>query len=258
MRRRLWPQIYDRAFAIDGLRARILNTLNSKGGFGVLDPGTREKGLLRRSLLWHRSDKSLPFGPIDFPADRSPVPSWSWMACLGGIDYFNPGFGNVEWHDLQSPWSGGEKGVHPEMQEDSIALVASVREYDTASTRYAGDIKLVFDKPWVSEQLRPLCVVLGKEIVEDSWQRYYVILVQETESRDQHGRKIYESRGWIFVSGVYWEYRRQGCHSLTALAGSPRADHTASTAGPLYHGFSHFLFFFSYFFAMKRPVLGVC
>ncbi|KAK3350274.1 heterokaryon incompatibility protein-domain-containing protein, partial [Lasiosphaeria hispida] len=102
---------YDRPMAIDGLQHRILGALKSQGGFGVFDEGTKKKGLLRRSLLWHRANETPQLKRIVFPKDRtiSVVPSWSWMAYTGAIEYEQLEFGGVEWEELQSPWSGGDE-----------------------------------------------------------------------------------------------------------------------------------------------------
>ncbi|KAM7185615.1 hypothetical protein V8F33_012293 [Rhypophila sp. PSN 637] len=128
---------YDRPTAIGGLQDRLLKALNVKGGFGVFDQGQKKKGLLRRSLLWVRCTSPLPCSTcgdvdmaldsdesgtlgsrhaapgdglaslekIDFTSQR--VPSWSWMAVRGAIDYVSPDFNGVEWEEMESPWSGG-------------------------------------------------------------------------------------------------------------------------------------------------------
>ncbi|KAL2128804.1 hypothetical protein VTI74DRAFT_8610 [Chaetomium olivicolor] len=185
---------FDRPFAIDGLQARILSALNSKGGFGVLDEGTRKKGLLRRSLLWYRSPETPRLEGVVFPADRAiqVVPSWSWMAYTGGIDYIGPEFNKVMWEEMQSHWSGGDQPVRSEVQGGNIALVATAREYDPFKAKQE-DGMLIFDTPGLSSQPMTLCVVLGRQ--EGLMQRNYLILVQETANRDRYGNKIYERVG---------------------------------------------------------------
>ncbi|KAK4104408.1 hypothetical protein N658DRAFT_419247 [Parathielavia hyrcaniae] len=178
---------YDRPLAIDGLQSRILSALSSSGGFGVLDEGDRKRGLLRRSLLWYRDPGTPRLQRIVFPAHRaiSAVPSWSWMAYTGGIDYITPDFNHVEWADVQSPWSGGSDPA------GNNALVAEANEYD-ASRAKLGEAMLIFDIP---EQASPTgtCVVLGKH--KGSLLRSYVLLVREKGHRDQDGRKIFERVG---------------------------------------------------------------
>lgn len=190
--------------AIDGLQSRILDALRSRGGFGVLDEGAGKKGLLRRSLLWHRAPDTPRLDRIVFPADCAiaVVPSWSWMAYAGAIDYFSPDFGQVAWEDLQSPWSGsGEPGLIRTLQSDArgggIALVGWAREYDPMKAG-PDEAKLVLDAPGLSGQRRTRCVVLGR--LKGSVQTSYVMLVQETAARDRDGSKIYERVGAGFLS----------------------------------------------------------
>lgn len=194
---------FDRPMAINGLETRVLAALKTKGGFGVFDEGTKKKGLLRRSLLWHRSAKTPRLNRITFPAGRaiSVVPSWSWMAYTGGIDYISPAFGGVDWAEMQSPWSdaGENGGARTEFQGGNIALVAEAQEYDLTLTRQGEGI-LHFDTPERSESLSTtLCVVLGREKpTATSLQKglvHYVLIVKPTTSVDRNGNKVYERVG---------------------------------------------------------------
>ncbi|KAM7205421.1 hypothetical protein V8F20_003190 [Naviculisporaceae sp. PSN 640] len=108
---------YDRPMAIGGLQDRLIAALGCKGGWGVFDEGRAKKGMLRRSLLWIRDREEATGGlkRIEFPILKqeestglaTKVPSWSWMAVEGPIDYVVPQFGTVDWEDIESPWSGG-------------------------------------------------------------------------------------------------------------------------------------------------------
>ncbi len=189
--------------AIDGLQSRILQALGSRGGFGVLDEGAGKKGLLRRSLLWHRAAETPRLDRIVFPADGAiaVVPSWSWMAYTGAIDYFELEFGQVAWEVLQSPWSGsGGPGLVRAVQSDArgggIALVGYAREYDPIKAG-PGEAKLVLDATGLSGQQKMRCVVLGTS--KGPVQTNYVMLVQETTKRDRDGSKIYERVGAGFL-----------------------------------------------------------
>ncbi|KAK4033138.1 hypothetical protein C8A01DRAFT_50215 [Parachaetomium inaequale] len=185
---------FDRPLAIDGLQARILAALDSKGGFGVLDEGARKKGLLRRSLLWCRDAETARLERIVFPPDRaiSVVPSWSWMAYTGGIDYISPEFDQVEWAEMQSPWSGADEPVPSALRRGNIPLVAKAWEYDARGAK-EGEGMLIFDTPGQSQQSETLCVVLGCQ--KGSTQKNYLMLVQPTAVRDQSGTTIYERIG---------------------------------------------------------------
>ncbi|KAK4182114.1 hypothetical protein QBC35DRAFT_421252 [Podospora australis] len=180
-------RVHDRPTAIDGLQARIISALSCQGGFGVLDEGVKAKGLLRRSLLWY-CDGSLTtrMERITFPPDNAiaKVPSWSWMAYAGCIEYISPEFGMVEWAELQSPWS-------PPGRDDVLALVGEAREYD-ATKAGRGESKLFYDNPGTPG--RRFCVVLGTQ--KGSVKKKYVILVQEKTGRVVLGsKKIYERVG---------------------------------------------------------------
>ena len=92
----------DRPFAIAGLEKRLQSAFNTRGAFGIFDDGDKEDGgLFHRSLLWQRGEENgdLPNMPtIEFPPARKVnVPSWSWMAYRGGIDYIDPPFDQADW-----------------------------------------------------------------------------------------------------------------------------------------------------------------
>ncbi|KAM0424535.1 hypothetical protein ACHAPT_010251 [Fusarium lateritium] len=94
----------DRPLAIAGLEQRLIRAFDTKGGYGVFQL------YLGRTLLWKRgTDK--PLRRIDFPPEqRFQVPSWSWMAYSGAIDFVDVPFKEVDWNrELESPWaSAGE------------------------------------------------------------------------------------------------------------------------------------------------------
>jgi len=195
---------FDRPIAIDGLQHRILTALGLKGGFGVLDEGAEKMGLLRRSLLWVRAEMQ-ELNRIDFPNDRniSVVPSWSWMAYTGGIDYISPPFNGVEWEALQSPWSGYEKGDGDDEQEDvgaNIALVAEAREYEPLRGS-PGESLLAFDRPERPVAWETLCIVLGRQKgVALNDQRHYLLLIKAA-GLDRNGKQLFERVGAGYLPG---------------------------------------------------------
>ncbi|CAG9942612.1 unnamed protein product [Clonostachys rosea f. rosea IK726] len=125
----------DRAVAIGGLEERILAKLNVSGGWGILDDSLNtegQNGLLRRSLLWRRGEEVEELSSIPFAkkAGYPGVPTWSWMAYEGGINYIEPDFGATHWEELLSPWSS--EGPAPSRQGHGAhppALVAKVWDY---------------------------------------------------------------------------------------------------------------------------------
>lgn len=84
------------------LQRRLLDKLAAKGDFGIVDGG-ETRGTLRQTLLWRRGADTKSMARIEFPSDRYVVPSWSWMAHTGGIDYLNVGYGAYDWEDIQPP-----------------------------------------------------------------------------------------------------------------------------------------------------------
>jgi hypothetical protein len=198
---------YDRPMAIDGLQRRLLRTLNVKGGFGILDEGSA-RGLLCRSLLWHRGTdmQTRSLERIQFPANRaiSAVPSWSWMAYTGGIDYFKLDFGGFVWELLYPPWSRALKSPRTDDRGIGATLVAKARKYDyDKEISRKGDRILVFDQAWEPDTRKTLCVVLGVEKgnISQAEKTHYVILIQDMNAQKLEGNKAYKRVGAGFLPG---------------------------------------------------------
>jgi hypothetical protein len=194
---------FDRPVAIDALQQRLLRTLKVKGGFGMFDEGVT-RGLLCRSLLWRRGSDTASLSRIDFPPDRimPAIPSWSWMAFTGGIDYLQPDFGSVRWEDLQSPWSTARLRNGP--YNAGSVLIATLRECDLGSAwADQAESELIFDDPDSPPQFTMTCLVLGKHKGSPSAeaQRHYILLVTATLERDGDGKTLYERAGVGYVPG---------------------------------------------------------
>jgi hypothetical protein len=78
----------DRCAAISGLESRIAQAKKCETRFGIF------QSFLHRSLLWQRSEER-DTDRIDYGAQI--VPSWSWMAYNGSIEFMDIPFGKVEW-----------------------------------------------------------------------------------------------------------------------------------------------------------------
>ncbi|KAK1749700.1 HET-domain-containing protein [Echria macrotheca] len=98
-----FTRITDRPVAIAGLEQRMLRDLEAQGKFGIFDDG---QSLLPRSLLWRRGDEVQFLNQIDPPSGFL-LPSWSWMAYDGPIDFVDLPLGQVDWQEgeLHIPWS---------------------------------------------------------------------------------------------------------------------------------------------------------
>ncbi|KAF7531407.1 hypothetical protein G7054_g8943 [Neopestalotiopsis clavispora] len=200
----------DRPLAIGSLQHRIQDSLDADGGFGVFDEGSRgdgRAGLLRRSLLWRRHGNTPTMSRIVF-LDGQVVPSWSWMAHAGGIDYISPKFGGMTWKPLRSPWSSNLKGRDNSFPtgvvNNDTALVGEASDYDAGRARQ-GEGEIIFDIP-PGEGLQPLptkCVVLGIErgLPEPKLEHrlHYVLVIRATKSSGLTGMPVYErvGAGWL-------------------------------------------------------------
>ena len=205
----------DRPFAIAGLEKRLLNAYDTPGGYGVFDDGTTaDGGLFHRSLLWRRGEEkgdAPELKHIDFPAERNiHVPSWSWMAYTGGIEYADPPFQRAIWEtdDIVPPWTRGN------IQDTSsvppygvVAIPAKVREYEIIEER-PNDVKLVFDRARTSgsEGRRAHCVVVARSNergLDRQKRRYYVLLVSPTQQKMDRNVQAFRRVGAGYMLGKH-------------------------------------------------------
>jgi hypothetical protein len=165
--RRSLSEPYDRSRAIQGLEKRLIGRFGSKGGHGVFYNG-RKGGLLQRGLLWHRGHDMLSLQPIKFPADKGydSLPSWSWMAYTGGIDYVKIFGGKSDWGagEFASPWnlhSHDDDDNSSESNDDNLADSDSDDTEQEADEVVVGDDEDVpMDDP-VTPQQNDKTLVLG-------------------------------------------------------------------------------------------------
>ncbi|EXF84156.1 TOL [Colletotrichum fioriniae PJ7] len=189
----------DRPFGIAGLEKRLIQSFKTHGGYGVFDDGG---GLLRRSLLWQRgSDSTLD--RIIFPAERDlEVPTWSWMAYKGGIDYLEPPFDGVDWEksEIQSPWANKSPDgfYHTSDKSLGISLSAVAREFSQLDIDHSAS-KLIFDNPAKSDgqlpNVRVIVVGRSRDKMKDSERRCFVLLVAPKASKSAGGLMVYERTG---------------------------------------------------------------
>ena len=212
----------DRPIAIDGIQTRLIKAFGVHGGFGVFDEHDRNDlrpnlpGLLRRSLLWYRpAGSNLAF--VEFP-EAIKVPSWSWLAYIGAIDYFKPGFGEIAWVDLRSPWSRGgaqpattndEWKNRPSLAADMSVLVDGFQDQKEGMVSY--DIPT---KSLGEEKNSFQCVVLGIEKGDTAIESrmHYFILVKpfNSPSRTDGMDKVYYVRAGAGYLPGRWIVGHQG------------------------------------------------
>ncbi|RYO26457.1 hypothetical protein AA0111_g7946 [Alternaria arborescens] len=193
---------WDRPVAIDGLQSRLLRTLRVVGDFGILEGATR--GLLRRTLLWRRHTDTTTMSRIDFAKaptkTKLHIPSWSWMAYTGSIDYVTIDWGAYTWENIQSPWSQDHNRFNVDPETAKMTIVATASQYDLGAATQA-EIDLIFDSPEKALPSLSLCVVLGKAknsaVAKD--QKNCLLIVKPITRSD--GSTVYERIGTGFLPG---------------------------------------------------------
>ena len=110
------------------------------------------------------------------------LPTWSWMAYKGGIDYLEVPFSEVDWVDLEvcSPWGSGSKGVwHP--PEGGITEIKATAR-DIFWNSLGPESKMIYDIPGAtSEPDYPLMCVVVARVKGDSpyaQKMHFVLLVR--------------------------------------------------------------------------------
>jgi len=207
-----FTRIDDRPFAIEGIENRLRKAYGTKGGYGIFDDGPGN-GLFHRSLLWQRGeDETQGLSVIVFPQGRNvSVPTWSWMAYRGGIDYLDPPFEKTDWEkaDIHPPWTRGSgetaRAAETTHFDASMELTATARDYNVAGSRI-DEAKIVYDMERnKSDGSRVQCVVVAKskEGRTDREKRHYVLIVVPTKLTGPRGEKIYTRVGAGYMLGKY-------------------------------------------------------
>jgi hypothetical protein len=163
----------DRPVAIRGLEWRLTQTFGGNGRYGVFSL------YLHRCLLWKRA--GTPLEPIEFPPEN-PIPSWSWMAVKGGIQYIDAPGTDVEWQ---------QDIIWPDKFEDPEPSWVYLKDPDGSRPPYleacirnldleARHDKITFDDGRTLVPPSAKCVVVGKSKmpIEDSDKICYVLIVE--------------------------------------------------------------------------------
>ena len=183
-------RVADRPVAIMGVERRLAGAMSSGVAFGVFD----HCGHLHRSLLWRRAGDTL----LQRIEDESlGVPTWSWMAFQGAIDYV----------DVRSPkimWNSGI-ALRPPKDGAPAELRAPVTAFAVDELLRSPDL-LVLDTH-LNVNLRTLkCVVVGKEpgpSGSDPAEVYHVVVVAPSPAPPPGGSATYERRGIASVRKIH-------------------------------------------------------
>ncbi|PKS06830.1 hypothetical protein jhhlp_006906 [Lomentospora prolificans] len=192
----------DRPIAIAGLERRLNSAYGTSGAYGIFG-NDFSGGLFHRSLLWCRGQDEKKMEKISFPADwAQQVPSWSWMAYKGGIDYMDPPFKKVDWEtsEIRPTWQKTAELGAPttaSVMEDvgPIELRATMRDFDVGLAD-GGPIKVVYDAPDVSDSANQKCIVVAKAKEGTTSEKdYYVLITTLDVSSPADGCHIYKRIG---------------------------------------------------------------
>jgi hypothetical protein len=196
----------DRPIAIAGLEKRLQRAFGTRGRYGVFDDGDKtDSGLFHRSLLWSREQNGQFLKAIDFTAGhKSHLPSWSWMAYEGGIDYTDPPYKSAIWEtrELIPPWTRGQY-ADPDTVDEDVGLAAVARDFSLAG-RIESEVQVAYDTEQSGEGKKVQCVIVARSKTGiDSRKRFYVLLVIPTEGETEDGCKKYKRVGAGFMLGKY-------------------------------------------------------
>ena len=180
--------VADRPIAISGLERRLIQALNTPGGYGVLAK------YLGRSLLWRRSGKELR--KIQKP--HFPTPSWSWMTYEGDIEYMEIPFGQVNWsQEISSPFPRTSKSLETMWHTgDGHCLELRSPVWTCDLGQLGMEKSLVFDSDELEMRRGELTfVVVGTEKVERrtavaEGKNHYVILLRSGEKSGDGYQRI--------------------------------------------------------------------
>ncbi|KAI0523946.1 hypothetical protein F5B22DRAFT_423512 [Xylaria bambusicola] len=134
----------DRLLAFQGLEKRVLLSLKSAGGYGVVER------FFHRSLLWRRGPEQT-LERIEFPEEQH-IPSWSWQAYIGGITYLEMPPDTIAWNkNCYTP------------RHDFSELIAEAWDFDfqAASSDESNNLTVVWDQGEHGRREDLKCITVG-------------------------------------------------------------------------------------------------
>jgi hypothetical protein len=167
----------DRPIAISGLVDRLAETFETKSSHGIFE------GYLHRSLLWHRAGTAR-MRRIQFAADRQ-VPSWSWMASSGQIEYREVECCKIEWNvdvrlidgALYAPGRPLQQCKIEPRDDGACDVRSAAKDVDVGWVRFDG-IDIV-------DARSVQCVVVGRDVETCPNHLYHVLVVRPVTLREE-------------------------------------------------------------------------
>lgn len=169
----------DRCVAMFGLETRIAGALRCQSRYGIF------QRYLHRNLLWQASNNKMK--EIAYKTRR--VPSWSWMAYHGGIQFMDIPFASVDW--IITLFFYEERGP---------VLVTEVGKFQDCTMEPDGNYYAVVDfgrlkRGWIQYDVEEgedlhneQCVVLGRTR-KSKIEKYYILVVRPT-SVDREFKRV--------------------------------------------------------------------
>lgn len=168
----------DRCVAISGLVDRIAGALECRSRYGIFEK------YLHRNILWQASDDKIKKIEYNFH-----MPSWSWMAYSGGIQFMDIPLGKVDWINHL---------CFDEERERDHAIITNLWTFENCTIGLHEAQYVVLDPKgmeigWIQydvggrEDLREKqCVVVGKK--ERFIKEYYVLVVRSIGKDGEYKR----------------------------------------------------------------------
>ncbi len=178
------------------------------GGYGIIE---RDLG---RSLLWRRGFEET-LVPIEFP-DSMVVPSWSWMAWMGGIAYFDLIDEDIEWQPITSPYSNQGCLIASDRwpsKRPAPALVGEAHDFETLAAG-STTLTVVWDRAEYERKKDIKCVVVGisREDPKTMMRSYYLLIVGKRDDGQawerlgvgcEEGKDLFELDGESFQVSIW-------------------------------------------------------
>lgn len=175
----------DRASALSGLVVRIAKALNCEENYGIF------RLYLQRNLLWERDVLQSMMERIEYKSRD--VPSWSWMAYTGGIDFMDLEYGkldlfvNLYFDDKQTLTTNVWEFQDCHLNETTKADLVARREILDSCNANKGWI--VYDVEGGDDFVSERGIVVGRMGSEDQWE-YYMLIVRQRDGKEGEYERV--------------------------------------------------------------------